>query len=60
MDRGLILGGLRPGVPETNTLRLAPPLVVTESEIAEALGILEEAVEQVSLRRGERVSVAGD
>jgi 2,2-dialkylglycine decarboxylase (pyruvate) len=48
MERGLIVGGLRPGVLEGNTLRLAPPLVVSESEIDEALAALDGALTAVS------------
>ena len=44
MERGLIVGGLRPGIREGNTLRLAPPLVVSEAEIDEALAILDSAL----------------
>jgi 4-aminobutyrate aminotransferase-like enzyme len=40
LERGLIVGGLRPGIREGNTLRLAPPLSVTAAEIDEALAIL--------------------
>ncbi len=51
MDRGLILGGLRPGVREGNVLRLAPPLVVSSEQILEAVEVLEEALEAISSRR---------
>jgi 2,2-dialkylglycine decarboxylase (pyruvate) len=44
MERGLIVGGLRPGIREGNTLRLAPPLIVSEAEIDEALAILDGAL----------------
>jgi 4-aminobutyrate aminotransferase-like enzyme len=44
MARGLIVGGLRPGIREGNTLRLAPPLVVAEAQVREALGLLDEAL----------------
>jgi 4-aminobutyrate aminotransferase-like enzyme len=47
MERGLIVGGLRPGIREGNTLRLAPPLTVTTAEIDEALGILDAALDAV-------------
>lgn len=47
LGRGLIVGGLRPGIPEGNTLRLAPPLNVTPSEVTEALTILDEALATV-------------
>jgi 4-aminobutyrate aminotransferase-like enzyme len=50
MDAGLILGGLRPGIREGNTLRLAPPLNVTEAEIDEAVAILSDVVAEVSDR----------
>jgi 4-aminobutyrate aminotransferase len=48
LDRGLIVGGLRPGIPEGNTLRLAPPLIVTANEIDEALAILDAALHSVA------------
>jgi 4-aminobutyrate aminotransferase-like enzyme len=48
MERGLIIGGLRPGIREGNTLRLAPPLTVTPAEIDEALAILDDAIGQVA------------
>ena len=44
MERGLIVGGLRPGIREGNTLRLAPPLNVTADEIREAVAILDDAL----------------
>jgi 4-aminobutyrate aminotransferase-like enzyme len=44
MERGLIVGGLRPGVREANVLRLAPPLVISEAEIERAVAILTEAL----------------
>jgi 2,2-dialkylglycine decarboxylase (pyruvate) len=47
MKRGLIVGGLRPGIREGNTLRLAPPLTVTAAEIDEALSTLHAALEEV-------------
>jgi 4-aminobutyrate aminotransferase-like enzyme len=40
MEMGLIVGGLRPGIREGNTLRLAQPLTVTADEIDEALALL--------------------
>lgn len=44
-DRGLLLGG---GIPTgglgTNTIRLCPPLVITEGQVASALGIMEEVL----------------
>jgi 2,2-dialkylglycine decarboxylase (pyruvate) len=51
MDRGLIVGGIRPGNRGANTLRLAPPLTVTAAEIDEALRILDEAVDVVEAGR---------
>jgi 4-aminobutyrate aminotransferase-like enzyme len=51
MNKGLIVGGLRPGIREGNVLRLAPPLVVTSEQILEAVEILECALEVVSTRR---------
>ena len=48
MERGLIVGGLRPGIREGNTLRLAPPLTVTTAEIDEALATLEDAISAVT------------
>lgn len=51
MNKGLIVGGLRPGIREGNVLRLAPPLVVTSEQVVEAVEILEEALEVVSARR---------
>jgi 4-aminobutyrate aminotransferase-like enzyme len=44
MERGLIVGGLRPGVREANVLRLAPPLVISDAEIERAVAILTEAL----------------
>jgi 4-aminobutyrate aminotransferase-like enzyme len=44
MERGLIVGGLRPGIREGTTLRLAPPLTVSAPEIDEALSILDAAL----------------
>ena len=47
-DRGLLLGG---GIPTgglgTNTIRLCPPLVITEEKVAKALGIIEDALPQI-------------
>lgn len=40
----------------TNTLRFVPPLVISEEEIEEGLGILERAMEVVLL---EKVKVSG-
>jgi 2,2-dialkylglycine decarboxylase (pyruvate) len=60
MDRGLIVGGLRPGVREGNVLRLAPPLVVTQAQITRAMEILESALDAVAARRSGRASpIAG-
>jgi 4-aminobutyrate aminotransferase-like enzyme len=47
MGGGLIVGGLRPGIRESSTLRLAPPLTVTAAEIDEALAVLEDAISAV-------------
>jgi 2,2-dialkylglycine decarboxylase (pyruvate) len=47
MAAGLIVGGLRPGIREGNTLRLAPPLTVTAAEIDEALSVLDTAIGKV-------------
>jgi 2,2-dialkylglycine decarboxylase (pyruvate) len=47
MEQGLIVGGLRPGIREANTLRLAPPLTVTATEVDEALSILDAALDAV-------------
>jgi 4-aminobutyrate aminotransferase-like enzyme len=47
MERGLIVGGLRPGIREANVLRLAPPLIISEPEIDEAVAILTEALTAV-------------
>jgi 4-aminobutyrate aminotransferase-like enzyme len=49
LRRGLIVGGLRPGIREGNTLRLAPPLGVTVNEIDEALTVLDAALLEVSV-----------
>jgi 4-aminobutyrate aminotransferase-like enzyme len=51
MGRGLIVGGLRPGVREANVLRLAPPLVIGDQELERAMAILDAALTAVSLRR---------
>jgi 4-aminobutyrate aminotransferase-like enzyme len=50
MERGLLLGGLRPGIREGNTLRLAPPLIVDEQQVRDAVEILESALADVSGR----------
>jgi 4-aminobutyrate aminotransferase-like enzyme len=47
LDQGLIVGGLRPGIHEGNTLRLAPPLIVRAAEVDEALSILDTALGMV-------------
>ncbi len=52
MNKGLIVGGLRPGIREGNVLRLAPPLVVRSEQVIEAVEILEEALKLVSRRMG--------
>jgi 2,2-dialkylglycine decarboxylase (pyruvate) len=44
MERGLIIGGIRPGVREGNVLRLAPPLSVSPAQVDEALHTLDEAL----------------
>jgi 2,2-dialkylglycine decarboxylase (pyruvate) len=51
MRRGLIVGGLKPGIREGNALRLAPPLIVDETEIDRAMAILAEAVAAVQATR---------
>lgn len=51
MDKGLIVGGLRPGIREGNVLRLAPPLVVTPEQVVEAMEILEDSLKTVAARR---------
>jgi 4-aminobutyrate aminotransferase-like enzyme len=51
MDRGLIIGGLRPGIREANVLRLAPPLVIGAEAIERAVAILEEALTTVQAGR---------
>ena len=44
-DRGLLIGG---GIPTgglgTNTVRLCPPLVITEKQVAEAIAIIEDVL----------------
>ena len=45
LKRGLIIGGARPESSESNVLRLAPPLIITEQEIAKALDILEASLQ---------------
>lgn len=44
MERGLIVGGLRPGIREANVLRLAPPLIISEVEIEQAIAILADTI----------------
>jgi 4-aminobutyrate aminotransferase-like enzyme len=51
MERGLIVGGLRPGIREANVMRLAPPLVIREDELDRAVAILEEALAAVQSAR---------
>jgi 4-aminobutyrate aminotransferase-like enzyme len=47
-DRGLLLGG---GIPTgglgTNTIRLCPPLVITEEQVASALNIMEKVLSKL-------------
>ena len=47
-DRGLLLGG---GIPTgglgTNTIRLCPPLVITEEQIATAIDIIKEVLPEI-------------
>jgi 4-aminobutyrate aminotransferase-like enzyme len=47
-DRGLLLGG---GIPTgglgTNTIRLCPPLVITEKQVATAIDILEDVLSKI-------------
>ncbi len=47
-DRGLLLGG---GIPTgglgTNTIRLCPPLVITEDQIATAISILGDVLPEI-------------
>jgi len=52
MERGLIVGGLRPGIREANVLRLAPPLVIGEHEVERAVAILAEALTAVQSGMG--------
>jgi 2,2-dialkylglycine decarboxylase (pyruvate) len=47
LDRGLIVGGLRPSLIEGNTLRLGPPLVVDSAQVGEALAVLDDALRHV-------------
>ena len=47
LKRGLIVGGLRPGIREASVLRLAPPLVVGQQELEGAVAILAEALAAV-------------
>ena len=51
MERGLIVGGLRPGNREANVLRLAPPLAIGEHEVERAVAILAEALGAVQSAR---------
>jgi 4-aminobutyrate aminotransferase-like enzyme len=46
MHRGLLVNAVRP-----RTLRFAPPLVVREAEVDQALGILDEVLEEKSVVR---------
>jgi 4-aminobutyrate aminotransferase-like enzyme len=47
-DRGLLLGG---GIPTgglgTNTIRLCPPLVITEEQVEAAMDILEDVLSKI-------------
>jgi 4-aminobutyrate aminotransferase-like enzyme len=47
-DRGLLLGG---GIPTgglgTNTIRLCPPLVITEEQVGTAINILEDVLPKI-------------
>ncbi len=47
-DRGLLLGG---GIPTgglgTNTVRLCPPLVITEEQVTDAINILEDSLSKI-------------
>lgn len=47
-DRGLLLGG---GIPTgglgTNTIRLCPPLVITQKQVGEALNIIEDVLSKI-------------
>jgi 4-aminobutyrate aminotransferase-like enzyme len=47
LERGLIVGGLRPGIREANVLRLAPPLVMGEDEIERAVSVLADSLTAV-------------
>jgi 4-aminobutyrate aminotransferase-like enzyme len=47
MERGLIVGGLRPGIREANVLRLAPPLVIGEDEVERAVSVLADSLTAV-------------
>ena len=47
MERGLIVGGLRPGIREANVLRLAPPLVIDEQQVESAVSVLADALAAV-------------
>ena len=47
MERGLIVGGLRPGIREANVLRLAPPLVIGEVEVERAVSVLADSLAAV-------------
>ena len=48
MNRGLIVGGLRPHIGGGNVLRFAPPLCVSQAEILEALEIADMAISTIS------------
>jgi hypothetical protein len=50
-ERGLIVGGLRPGIREANVLRLAPPLVIEEEDVERAVSILADALTAVRQAR---------
>ena len=47
-DRGLLLGG---GIPTgglgTNTVRLCPPLVITEEQVITAIDIIEDVLTKI-------------
>jgi 4-aminobutyrate aminotransferase-like enzyme len=47
LERGLIVGGLRPGIREANVLRLAPPLVIGEDEVERAVSVLADSLTAV-------------
>jgi 2,2-dialkylglycine decarboxylase (pyruvate) len=47
MERGLIVGGLRPGIREVNVLRLAPPLVIAEEQVERAVAVLADSLAAV-------------